>query len=148
MKVTREIGLDYGHTLPAHYDFCSQIHGHRARILATVEGNICNTQNDSSQGMVMDFKFLKEIMMNEIHNTLDHGFAVWKDDQYDRMFIVGRNKKYLLTDTPPTAEYLAQWAFNQIESKLPIGIKLISVVWYETPNSYAECAGNSTEVSS
>ena len=63
MEVTKRIELDYGHTLPKHYSFCSQIHGHRAYIDATVEGTMLKKENDSSQGMVLDFKFMKEIMM-------------------------------------------------------------------------------------
>lgn len=138
MEVTKRIEVDYGHTLPRHYSFCSQIHGHRAFIDATIEGKINKTENDSSQGMVVDFKLLKEIMMNNIHDILDHGFAVWEKDEVDKEFILKRNTKFLVTKEPPTAEYLAKWAFYQIDDKLPDEIILKSVKWYETPSSYAE----------
>jgi 6-pyruvoyltetrahydropterin/6-carboxytetrahydropterin synthase len=137
-KVTKSIELDYGHTLPAHYDFCSQIHGHRAKVQATVKGVINTTQGNSSQGMVLDFKILKDIMTVRVHNVLDHGFAVWKQDEKDRDFILSRNRKFLLTEDPPTAEYLARWAYESIKQDLPDNLELIMVRWYETPNSWAD----------
>lgn len=138
MEVTKRIELDYGHTLPKHYSFCSQIHGHRAYIDATVEGTMLNKENDSSQGMVLDFKFMKDIMMKYIHDVLDHGFAVWEKDEADKEFILKRNTKVLLTNDPPTAECLAKWAFNQLYDKIPKGLQLKNIRWYETPTSYAE----------
>jgi len=137
MQIKKEIGVDYGHTLPNHFSFCSQIHGHRARVIAIVEGAVNQDHGSSSQGMLLDFKFLKEAMMTEIHEILDHGFAVWGQDTEDVPFITKRNKKYLLTDEPPTAEYLAKWAFYQLLPKIPENIKLISVEWFETPTSSA-----------
>lgn len=141
VEITRRIELDYGHTLPNHYSFCNQIHGHRAFVEATVSGDLVTKIGASSQGMVLDFKFLKETMMDKIHGILDHGFAVWNKDKQDLDFITSRNEKYLVMLDPPTAENLAKWAYNQIVNEIPNGIKLVSVKWWETPNSVAEYKG-------
>lgn len=145
VRISREIGVDYGHTLPNHFSFCNQLHGHRGRVIATVEGDVDDTEGSSSQGMVFDFKILKELMTTEIHDVLDHGFAVWEKDKKDMDFVVARNSKYLITDEPPTAEFLAKWAFLQLEKKLPSNITLVEVKWYETPG--AEATYSSTLVS-
>lgn len=137
MYVTKSIELDYGHTLPNHYSFCNQLHGHRATIEATVAGDISEKEGDSSQGMVLDFKFLKDVMMRNIHDILDHGFAVWKNDQEDLDYVIKRNTRVLITDAPPTAEHLAKWAYGQIMPEIPNGLKLHKVKWYETPTSFA-----------
>jgi len=137
VRISREIGLDYGHTLPNHFSFCNQLHGHRARVIAVVEGEVNATEGSSSQGMVFDFKILKELMTTEIHDVLDHGFAVWSRDEKDRDFVTARNKKYIITPEPPTAEYLAKWAFYQLEKKLPKELTLVEVKWYETPGAEA-----------
>lgn len=154
MLVTKEIGIDYGHTLPNHMGFCNQIHGHRARVIVAVEGSVIQ-EVGSSQGMVMDFKFIKQLMMEKIHDVLDHGFAIWKDDTHPVIaiinslgapkdvistldFIKARNSKVLVTDEPPTAEYLAKWAFNQIGGDIAVkGCQLMYIDWYETPNCFA-----------
>ena len=137
MQISREIQLDYGHTIPNHYGFCNQIHGHRARVIATIKGEISKNKGDSSEGMVLDFKILKQLMMEYIHDVLDHGFAVWKNDEEDLKFITKRNKRFIITDEPPTAEYLAKWAFIQIVDKLPGNIILERIEWQETPTSTA-----------
>jgi 6-pyruvoyltetrahydropterin/6-carboxytetrahydropterin synthase len=138
MIVTKEIQLDYGHTLPNHYGFCSEIHGHRAKVIATIEGDFITKSGSSSEGMVMDFKFIKEAMMKHIHDKLDHGFAVWKEDEEDYEFIVKRNARYLITDHPPTAECLAKWAYDQIVGIIEKeGCKLVCIEWFETPTSSA-----------
>lgn len=161
MKVTRRIEIDYGHTLPDHFSFCNQVHGHRGVIEATFGGEI--QTSGSSNGMVEDFKILKEVLMKTIHDKIDHGFAVWGKDTalvpvntgiYTGIggsnivnistleFIKARNSKVLMTDEPPTAEYLAKWAFNQVIDYLQennrIDIYLENLRWYETPNNWAD----------
>ena len=139
MRITRKIEVDYGHTLPNHYSFCNQLHGHRATVIVTVNGQVITKKGDSSEGMVLDFKILKQLMMEKIHDKLDHGFAVWKEDKEDLSFVTKRNSRYLITDGPPTAEYLAKWAYLQLKECLPENIKLKKLEWYETPNSSAMC---------
>ena len=91
--VSRSIDIDYGHTLPNHFSFCNEIHGHRAKIVMCVEGNISKTKAASDEGMVLDFKILKDLLIEVIHNRLDHGFAIWKKDLKDLDFIQHRNKR-------------------------------------------------------
>jgi 6-pyruvoyltetrahydropterin/6-carboxytetrahydropterin synthase len=141
MQITKRIELDYGHTISGHYSVCSMLHGHRAKVEATVGGDIRPPEDISSHGMVVDFGIIKKIMMDRVHLVLDHGFAVWKDDEQDLNFIKNRNKKYLITPVPPTAEYLAEWAFNEIRDGLlevKYALELKRVRWYETPNSWAD----------
>jgi 6-pyruvoyltetrahydropterin/6-carboxytetrahydropterin synthase len=140
MRISRKIEVDYGHTLPNHFSFCNQIHGHRAAVIATVEGKVNKQKGNSSEGMVFDFKILKKIMNEKICEVLDHGFAVWEKDHEDLAFIKKRNKRYLITSEPPTAEFLAKWAFEQIKESLPREIRIIKVEWHETPSCYATYA--------
>ncbi|AAM72665.1 MAG TPA: 6-carboxytetrahydropterin synthase [Chlorobaculum sp.] len=141
MLISRKIEIDYGHTLPNSFTFCNQLHGHRGVIVATVEGPVIDRAGDAEEGMVIDFKFLRQIMDEHIHDQLDHGFAVWKEDKEDLEFILKRNTRVLVTDAPPTAECLARWAFNQISGKLPEGVILKNLRWYETPNNWADYTG-------
>jgi len=141
MRISRKIEIDYGHTLPNSFSFCNQLHGHRGVVVASVEGPVIQREGDGEEGMVMDFKFLKDIMVRQIHDVLDHGFAVWKDDREDLEFILKRNTRVLVTDEPPTAECLAKWAFNQIQNRLPNEVRLKEVTWYETPNNWATFTG-------
>jgi 6-pyruvoyltetrahydropterin/6-carboxytetrahydropterin synthase len=141
MLISRKIEIDYGHTLPNSFSFCNQLHGHRGVIVATVEGPVIDRHGDGEEGMVMDFKFLHKTMIEQIHDQLDHGFAIWKHDHEDLEYILRRNTRVLVTDEPPTAECLAKWAFNQLKSHLPEGVTLRNLRWYETPNNWADYGG-------
>lgn len=141
-KVTRKIGIDYGHTLPNHFSFCSQIHGHRGTIEMTVEGPI--QDEGSSEGMVMDFHFLKEALMEEVHDVLDHEFAVWEEDTGTLEYIKERNNDPVILEDPPTAENLAKWAYNRIQDSdhIPEDCELVRIRWQETPNNWADYEGD------
>lgn len=78
-SVTREIGIDMGHRVTYHGSKCRNIHGHRYTIQATCIGTLY--ESGESEGMVMDFGFLKEEMISVIHNPCDHGFCLWVDDK-------------------------------------------------------------------
>ena len=77
--ITREIGIDAGHRIADHGSKCRNIHGHRYRILATVSSDHLHSRGEQ-KGMVMDFSFLKAIMMDEIDVPCDHGLILSQDD--------------------------------------------------------------------
>lgn len=76
--ITREIGIDMGHRVTFHGSKCRNLHGHRYTIQATCEGPLAEAGEE--QGMVLDFGFLKEEMMDEIDDPCDHGFCFWRQD--------------------------------------------------------------------
>lgn len=163
MKIKRSIDLDYGHVLPDYCGFCNQVHGHRAKVVASFIGDVNVLVGDASNGMVVDFSVCKKIMVNKISNVLDHGFALWRYDHKDIIikspavppdtssgmfvsmydFILSRNDRVLLCDLPPTAEYLSWWAYGEIAAGLEEffhkDIICGEVEWHETPNNIAVC---------
>lgn len=76
--ITREIGIDAGHRVTHHGSKCRNLHGHRYTIQATCEGPLFT--EGEQQGMVLDFGFLKEEMMNEIDSCCDHALILWAYD--------------------------------------------------------------------
>jgi 6-pyruvoyltetrahydropterin/6-carboxytetrahydropterin synthase len=163
MKIKRAIDIDYGHVLPDYCGFCNQIHGHRAKIVATFEGDVNLMLGEGENGMVLDFSICKQIMTEKIADVLDHGFAVWMFDSKNVVikppavapdtsdgtecsvyaFMTKRNDRYLECYLPPTAEYLAWWAYGEInyglESYMHTDIVCSEVEWHETPNNVAIC---------
>src|SRR4051812_9687285 len=75
---TREIGIDMGHRVTNHGSKCRNVHGHRYTIEATITGDLI--PDGASEGMVMDFSFLKEEMMREIDEYCDHALCLWVKD--------------------------------------------------------------------
>lgn len=150
ISASREIQFDMGHRIPNHKSKCRHPHGHRYKIVARVEGMI-HTDEDTNQGMVIDFGDLKKILMEKIHDVYDHGFMIWEKDRLgtylsnfeSEVFEGPLNCHYV--DFVPTAENIAEFFFDIIEEELnaidwPLRLAELSV--YETPTSIAVCRRN------
>ncbi len=162
ITITREIGIDMGHRVPNHASKCSNLHGHRYKVEVTVTGPII--PDGAEEGMVMDFGFVKEAMMEQIDAPCDHGTCLWIEDP-TLLHILGPNagagrkivatngffettwvwgKLYIL-DRVPTAENLAaHWARRVDEAiagmmygSLAARPRVIAVTVWETPNCRA-----------
>ena len=156
MLITKTIGIDMGHRVPNHKSKCRNIHGHRYKIEVGVNDKIITEKNDSSEGMVIDFGDLKQVMMDIIDKKYDHGFCMYEKDVYVPIFEKlqqGRDmdefdkwsefesnghQKIIFVPFIPTAENLAKHWFNELKPiLLNKNIKLAHVKVWETPNSTA-----------
>ena len=141
MLITKYIEIDMGHRVPNHKSKCRNFHGHRYRIEVGVDDKIITTPGSSDEGMVIDFSDLKQIMMEEIDEKFDHGFAIYEKDMFANDFlkyVKGFGQKIIFTPFIPTAENLAKHWYDLIKPKLEerkIKIKYVKV--WETPTSTA-----------
>ncbi len=146
LSVTKKIEFDAGHRLPNHYSKCKNLHGHHYSLEITLEGEINTTPNETNEGMLIDFSEIKEITEKCIIKPWDHAFFVYKNDSKVKNFLETLdNHKTIVTELPPTAEHLAQMAFEVITSELNSHTKslnnkvtLTGLKLYETPTSWAE----------
>lgn len=160
--ITREIGIDAGHRVTYHGSKCRNLHGHRYTVQATCMGPLFT--EGEQQGMVLDFGFLKDEMMEEIDSPCDHGTILWIDDPFvldfankctqtmvdwskevkEQGFCSAQSRfgKLYLVPFVPTAENLARHWFARLERKVAARTndqaKLKKVVVWETPNCSAE----------
>jgi len=142
MIITKCIEFDMGHRVPYHKSKCRNPHGHRYKLEVALSGDIIDLTGKSENGMIMDFKDVKKILMREVHDKLDHGFMYWnKDEVMDEFF--SRNKEFLsiCTSFTPTAENIAGWLYkvlrNNYHHKYQNNLKLEYVKLWETPTSVA-----------
>lgn len=137
--ITREIGIDAGHRVPEHKSKCYNLHGHRYRIQAAVTGELA--EEGEEQGMVMDFGFLKEVMMEEIDGPYDHSLILWDKDPWLETILSLPDTAIKVIHHVPTAENLARlWyesMFNEIHARTGGRAKLKFVRVWETPNCWA-----------
>ena len=94
--------------------------------------------------MVIDFGELKKLMKG-IHDKLDHGLALYKDDPIVQGIMeLPVDMKVILMKTVPTAENLCVVIWDelhpQIEKLFPKAM-LSKIRLYETPNSWADYQG-------
>ncbi|MDD9950847.1 MAG: 6-carboxytetrahydropterin synthase [Zetaproteobacteria bacterium] len=140
IEITKIIEWDMGHRIPNHDSLCRFPHGHRYRLEATVTGKICDRQGDSSEGMVVDFGLLKQILKVQVHDRLDHKFVYHVEDRVvadwaSAHFPAGS----CAVDFIPTAENLVNWCRILVEPHLtPLGLQIVRLRLFETPNSWAD----------
>lgn len=163
--ITREIGIDAAHRIPDHQSKCRNLHGHRYRIEATCSGPLAEVGDQT--GMVLDFSFLKQEMMDVIDACCDHGMMIWIDDPLlpeflpldyldDRtrqkeltriladegqVALQGRFGKLVILPVVPTAENLARhWyerLFDRVRERSFGRARLHRMDVWETPNCRA-----------
>lgn len=160
--ISREIGIDYGHRIELHQSRCRSVHGHRGVVEALCEGELHDVGPQS--GMILDFSFLKELMMEHIDAPCDHGLILHVTDPLVRVFrplwsdsdhkdaiksvmkhgymrTEGLCGKLYLMDSTPTAENLARHWFHRLEKHVVTrsgGLaSLAGIKVWETPNCWA-----------
>lgn len=162
--ITRRLEIDAGHRVPHHGSKCRNLHGHRYIIEATCRGPLY--EQGAQEGMVLDFGFLKEEMVQVIDTRCDHGLILWDQDPllefmntslYGKQVVtreiaehgyslqndtdIGSGKLYVVPFVP-TAENLARHWFNQLTPRV-VGrtnnqATLSYVKVWETPNCSAQ----------
>lgn len=144
MQITRRLEFDAGHRIPSHNSQCKHLHGHRYAIEITLAGDIITSEGVSEQGMVMDFSDVKRIAKEKLVDAWDHAFLVYRGDKVVLDFLnTLPDHKTVILDVPPTAENLAQIAFDMLEGAYRHAydnhLQLQRVRLYETPNNWADC---------
>lgn len=143
MLITRRLEFDAGHRIPDHKSQCRHLHGHRYAIEITLSGDIIDRPGDAANGMVMDFSQVKEIAKTVLVDAWDHAFLVYRGDRVVLEFLRSLpDHKTVVLDCIPTAENLAQTAFDRLD---PVyrdtygnHLRLERVRLFETPNCWAD----------
>lgn len=78
-SITRSINIDAGHRVPNHASKCKNLHGHTYLVHATFASKGLE-QTGAQEGMVLDFGFMKDVMMRAAHEPCDHGTILYYKD--------------------------------------------------------------------
>lgn len=143
MLISKTIEIDMGHRVPNHKSKCRHLHGHRYKIECGVDDRVITEKGTSSEGMVIDYGDLKDILKLEIEDKFDHKFVtannLYTPDIFNCFSLLERNSLGIITvDFIPTAENLAKHWYELIKPKLKqrdINIRYVKV--WETPTSTA-----------
>lgn len=160
-SITRFIEVDTAHRVPLHHSKCKNLHGHRYKFTAEITGDLYT--EGSQTGMVLDYGFLKDLLMENIDKHIDHAIVISiQDASFFEMAMpddevkenirkeVGTEgfwsggthfgKTYFIHDYP-TAENLARHFFkvltNKVSDMTHRQARLSAIIINETPNSSA-----------
>ncbi len=111
MLLSKDFKFDAAHNLIHYHGKCEKLHGHTYRLRVVVEGR------PDSEGMIIDFIELKQIVKDRVISRLDHAY---------------------INDiiTQPSAENIALWVWHEIEEGVRReNCKLHEVLVWETEDS-------------
>ncbi|MBR2684210.1 MAG: 6-carboxytetrahydropterin synthase QueD [Atopobiaceae bacterium] len=129
-----EAAFDSAHFLTDYYGKCENLHGHRWRVVVTIEQENLQTQG-TMRDMVLDFGAFKHAV-REVAHSLDHTFLVEEGSLSQGTIDALKGEGFTLTVLPfrTTAENLAHWFCDQLIARdLPVS----EVQCYETPDNCA-----------
>lgn len=151
--ITKEVQFDAGHRVPRHKSKCRNVHGHRYRVVAHLEGPIHQERGESDEGMVMDFGDLKDLLVQRVHDVYDHKFIVYEDDAplleafgVEKLEVPDQRGSIwawttvfgvVIVPVVPTAENLAMLFYNDLATEFELPRRLVAVEVWETPTSMA-----------
>lgn len=143
-SVTKEFSFNCAHILPGHNDQCRNLHGHTYKLLVTVEPRQGLQTQGSSEGMVVDFKELSQLVHSEIIRNYDHAVIIDGLNLHGvnlalQDFAVEHGLKWVSFTGRTTCENMAEyflWVLRNETKESPF--EFTSVKLYESATSYAE----------
>ncbi|MBQ1192930.1 MAG: 6-carboxytetrahydropterin synthase [Lachnospiraceae bacterium] len=129
-----ENSFDAAHFLHGYNGKCSNIHGHRWRVVVEIFSDTLS-QDTHTRGMVVDFDTLKEDIKNEV-DYFDHSLIIEKGTLKEKTYEALKEEKIRIieVDFRSTAENFSKY-FYELFKKKGYQVKKVSV--YETPNNCA-----------
>lgn len=143
-EIQIEAHFDAAHFLKDYVGKCKNIHGHRWRVIVSMQGE--NVQETGEKrGMLVDFGQLKQALQEEI-SQLDHALILEAGAVQESTMQALEAEQFHLAVLPfrPTAENFAKYFYTKLWKR---GYQIKRVCIYETPNncaSYWEDAHDAT----
>ena len=133
-QLTTEHSFDSAHFLAGYNGKCGNLHGHRWRVLLTVQSEALR-EDRQQKGMCVDFAELKKDLRTEL-DALDHVLIIEQGSLRESTMKALQEEKFQVVEMPfrPTAENFARYFYELFTLK---GYPVAKVEVYETPNNSA-----------
>jgi len=133
-QLTTEHSFDSAHFLAGYDGKCGNLHGHRWRVLLTVQSETLR-EDRQQKGMCVDFAELKKDLWTEL-DALDHVLIIEQGSLRESTMKALQEEKFQVVEMPfrPTAENFARYFYELFTLK---GYPVAKVEVYETPNNSA-----------
>lgn len=133
-QLTTEHSFDSAHFLAGYDGKCGNLHGHRWRVLLTVQSETLR-EDQQQKSMCVDFAELKKDLRTEL-DALDHVLIIEQGSLRESTMKALQEEKFQVVEMPfrPTAENFARYFYELFTLK---GYPVAKVEVYETPNNSA-----------
>ena len=132
--LTAEASFDGAHFLSGYEGKCSNLHGHRWRVILKIKADELQ-ESGQQRGMVVDFSDVKKALKVET-DYFDHTF-IYERDTLKVTTVDALNEEGFLmriVDFRPTAENFSKYFYDKFAG---YGFDVAEVTVYETPNNCA-----------
>lgn len=129
-KIKSEIQFDMAHFLSGYNGKCSNIHGHRYRLVATFRSLEVHKEGQL-RGMVDDFSNIKGAL-KEIQDLFDHKLVIEDNKEGKNLKNTLSHHNILLVPYRPTAELMSQSIYHMLKEK---NFPIFEVELFETPTN-------------
>lgn len=132
--LTAEASFDAAHFLSGYEGKCSNLHGHRWRVILKIKSQEIQ-KTGQQRGMIVDFSDIKKALKEET-DFFDHTFIFENNTLKETTISALKEENFLLrvVNYRPTAENFAKYFFDKF---LEHGFDVAEVTVYETPNNCA-----------
>jgi 6-pyruvoyltetrahydropterin/6-carboxytetrahydropterin synthase len=129
-----EQSFDAAHFLKGYAGKCSNLHGHRWRVVARVSAQTLD-QEGQTRGMLVDFSTLKKDL-KALCEELDHSLIYEHGSLRPATVAALKEEQFRLVEVPfrPTAEEFSRFFFEKLTAQ---GYPVTLVEVYETPANSA-----------
>lgn len=129
-----EQSFDSAHFLKDYNGKCSNLHGHRWRVVAEVQGETLH-EDPQTRGMLMDFGELKKILKG-ICDHFDHALIYEAGSLRPATIAAFHEEQFRVIEVPfrPTAENFAKYFYDMLKEE---GFPIHRIEVYETPKNCA-----------
>ena len=133
-QLTTEHSFDSAHFLAGYDGKCGNLHGHRWRVLLTVQSETLR-EDRQQKDMCVDFAELKKDLRTEL-DALDHVLIIEQGSLRESTMKALQEEKFQVVEMlfRPTAENFARYFYELFTLK---GYPVAKVEVYETPNNSA-----------
>lgn len=132
--IRSESSFDSAHFLKDYSGKCSNLHGHRWRVVAELAAPaLC--QDKQTRGMLIDFGDVKKVL-KDMCDEFDHCLIYEAGSLKEKTVEAFREERFRTVEVPfrPTAENFARYFYDGIKG---MGFPVHRVEVYETPNNCA-----------
>lgn len=129
-----EASFDGAHFLKGYAGKCSNLHGHRWRVIAQIQGRTLQAQGPK-RGMLRDFGELKEAL-GAMAGELDHRLIIEEGSLGEETVraLEAEGFSMVRLPFPTTAENMAKFFYDKLRAQ---GFPVSQVQVYETPTNCA-----------
>lgn len=130
-----ESSFDAAHFLHGYNGKCSNIHGHRWRVIVEIYSDELSEESHT-RGMIVDFDTLKEDIKKEV-DYFDHSLIIEKNTLKQKTYeaLIEEGIRLIEVDFRSTAENFSKYFYDVFKKK---GYQVKEVSVYETPNNCAK----------